>query len=241
MPPNSQKVFEVGLPFEPTMNLVKQVLQEIPAPIHEVDEQKGILLAKKGPSVKSWGENIRVQVEQIPDMGCRIRVESESALATTLVDWGVNDDNVATFERRLAYHLSQLSQPPPQPSDSPAPQGVAHAPQTSPAAPYAAQPNQPPYAYPPRPLKDRSIALILEILPGLFGFLGLGWIYGGNTNTGLVWLVSVLVWDFIAFFIVVLTAGFGCFCTVPVNLTLIAISVSSLNTYTKQHPELFGP
>lgn len=88
--------------------------------------------------------------------------------------------------------------------------------------------------------KDRSIALILEILPGLFGFLGFGWIYSGNTNTGITWLVGVLVWDFVALFLSVITAGLGCFLTVPVNLVLVAVSASSLNTYTKEHPELFG-
>lgn len=96
-------------------------------------------------------------------------------------------------------------------------------------------------SYAVRPPKDRSIALILEILPGLFGLLGFGWIYSENINTGIMWLVSVLVWDAIAIFISVLTGGFGCFCTLPINVALIAISASSLNSYTKQHPELFGP
>jgi hypothetical protein len=91
-----------------------------------------------------------------------------------------------------------------------------------------------------RPLKDRSIALILEILPGLFGLFGFGWIYSGNTNTGILWLVGVLVWDFFAFFLVSLTAGFGCLLTLPVNIILVVVSATSLNTYTKQHPELFG-
>ncbi len=91
-----------------------------------------------------------------------------------------------------------------------------------------------------RPAKDRSIALILEILPGLFGFLGFGWIYSGNTNTGIGWLVGFFVWDVIAIVIIAATAGFGCFVTVPVSLAIVALSASSLNTYTKQHPELFG-
>jgi len=91
-----------------------------------------------------------------------------------------------------------------------------------------------------RPLKDRSIALILEILPGLFGFLGFGWIYSGNTNTGVMWLVGLLVWDVIALIIVAATAGFGLCLTIPANIVLVAISASSLSTYTKQHPELFG-
>jgi hypothetical protein len=91
-----------------------------------------------------------------------------------------------------------------------------------------------------RPAKDRSIAIILEILPGLFGFLGFGWIYSGNTSKGVGWLVSVLIWDFLAFFIVALTGGLGCFFTVPVNLVLVAVSASSLNSYVREHPELFG-
>jgi hypothetical protein len=49
--------------------------------------------------------------------------------------------------------------------------------------------------YPPRPLKDRSIAIILEILPGLFGILGIGWIYSGKTGTGLAWLIGYLIWS----------------------------------------------
>ena len=88
--------------------------------------------------------------------------------------------------------------------------------------------------------KDRSLGLILEILPGLFGFLGFGWIYSGETNKGITWLVSVLVWDFAAVFIVAFTAGFGLCVTIPVNIVLVAVSASSLNTHMQQHPELFG-
>jgi len=91
-----------------------------------------------------------------------------------------------------------------------------------------------------RPLKDRGIALILEILPGLFGLLGLGWIYSGNTKKGVTWLVVVLVWDMFALSIVAATAGFGLCFTIPANITMVAISALSLSTYTKQHPELFG-
>jgi zinc-ribbon domain len=106
---------------------------------------------------------------------------------------------------------------------------------------YAPFPGYPPYpAYVPRPPKDRSIALILEILPGLFGFIGFGWMYSGNTTAGLIWLISVLIWDFIGVGIVLLTGGLACFCTVPANLVLIAASASFLNSYTHQHPELFG-
>lgn len=48
------------------------------------------------------------------------------------------------------------------------------------------QPQGPPQHYAPRPPKDRSIAIILEILPGLFGILGIGWIYAENTAVGIL-------------------------------------------------------
>ena len=88
--------------------------------------------------------------------------------------------------------------------------------------------------------KDRSLPLIFEILPGLFGFLGFGWIYAGETNKGITWLISVFVWDIVAVFIVALTAGFGASLTIPINIVLVAVSASSLNTHVLQHPELFS-
>lgn len=102
------------------------------------------------------------------------------------------------------------------------------------------QPTSPPLGYAPRPPKDKSIALILEILPGLFGFLGFGWIYSNQTTTGVVWLVSMFIWTIIAVIILIITAGFGCFCTLPVSITMIIISAASLNSHIKKHPELFG-
>ena len=93
----------------------------------------------------------------------------------------------------------------------------------------------------PRPLKDRSIALILEILPAFFGIFGIGWIYAGNLAVGILLLAGVLVWDVIAVVINILSGGLGCFCTLPVAIVLIAVSAVSLHSYTKTHPEIFGP
>jgi hypothetical protein len=104
--------------------------------------------------------------------------------------------------------------------------------------PYYPQPY--PSYYAPRPPKDRSIALILEILPGLFGFLGFGWIFSGNTNTGIAWLIGFLVWDVMAIIIVALTAGFGALCTLPISLVLIVVSATNLNNYARQNPQIFG-
>jgi hypothetical protein len=135
---------------------------------------------------------------------------------------------------RPAPSVAQPVPPPAAPAGAPSPGSVY--------APYPGvtqQPYQPP-AYAPRPPKDKSIALILELLPGLFGFLGFGWIYSGDTQTGIMWLVGYLIWAVAAVIIDIVTGGFGCICTLPINIAIIAVSVSNLNKYIKSHPEIFG-
>jgi hypothetical protein len=89
------------------------------------------------------------------------------------------------------------------------------------------------------PLKNRSNALVLEILLGLFGLFGIGWMYSGNTTVGILLLTGVMIWNCIALSSIILTGGFACICTIPVNLILVAISATLLNSYIKRHPELF--
>jgi hypothetical protein len=98
-----------------------------------------------------------------------------------------------------------------------------------------------PQAYGGQGLKSKSTALILEILPGLFGFLGFGWIYAGNTTTGVIWLICFFVWDIIAGVLAAFTVAISLCFTLPVNLILLAISAFTLNNYVKNHPELFNP
>jgi hypothetical protein len=112
-------------------------------------------------------------------------------------------------------------------------------PAVRPPAPAPDHPRPGTTSYPPRPQKDKGVALILEILPGLFGILGLGWIYSGNTVVGVAWLVGMLVWDFIAVLVLIFSGGLGCLCTIPINLVAVAVSAFFLNNYISQHDELF--
>ncbi len=107
-----------------------------------------------------------------------------------------------------------------------------------PAAGYGQVYNAPTYS---TGTKDKSVALILEILPGLFGFLGIGWLYSGQTGTGLAWLIGYFIFMVVAITIDVLTVGVGCFCTVPLNIACVALSAYNLNKFTSQHPELYKP
>lgn len=107
-------------------------------------------------------------------------------------------------------------------------------------APPAFTYSAPPTSAAPAARKDKSIALILEILPGLFGFLGFGWIYIGQTSTGLIWLIGYLVWMVFAVIINVITGGIACLCTVPIGIVALAVSAYFLNENMKKRPELFG-
>lgn len=90
---------------------------------------------------------------------------------------------------------------------------------------------------------DKGIALVLEILPAIFGVFGIGWIYSGRTNTGFILLISglLLIWGgYAAIFIgstalAALTLGVGALgycliCFVPFVQFLAAVgSAIALN------------
>jgi hypothetical protein len=82
--------------------------------------------------------------------------------------------------------------------------------------------------------------MVLEILPGLFGIFGIGWIYSENTGLGTILLIGGIFWFLIIIAAAVITATAACFCTVPLSLVGTAISSFFLYQYTKQHPEIFG-
>ncbi len=166
---------------------------------------------------------------------------------TTCPACGSSNPENAAFCQHCGANLSgQPTNPTASSFDTPAesliPPAQPVAPQQPPApqAPYAQQINYGAYPPSPRPLKDRSIALILEILPGLFGFYGIGRIYSGDTQTGILWLAGGLAWAFIAGLVSVFTGGIACFCTIPLNLAAVATATYLLNQYTKNHPEIFG-
>ncbi len=88
--------------------------------------------------------------------------------------------------------------------------------------------------------KDLGLALILEILPALVGFFGIGWIYSGNVTVGVVLLIAMLLWEGLGLVVALFTVGIGCLCLIPINLVVIAVSAFLLHSYARQHPELFA-
>jgi hypothetical protein len=90
-----------------------------------------------------------------------------------------------------------------------------------------------------KPLKEKSNALILEVLLGLFGISGIGWLYAGQNGMGLAWLIGMLVWMGISVVVGIFTVGFGCICTVPINLLIVGASAMMLNQHMQNHPDQF--
>jgi TM2 domain-containing membrane protein YozV len=128
-----------------------------------------------------------------------------------------------------------------QPTHFPAspPQPPQHAPSPWPAQ----QPQQQEVSYPvyDRPPKQRSTAMLLEIGPGLFGLLGFGWIYSGRTGTGIIVLVVNISINLFFLLLSALTFGLSIIIALPVQIIAIIISAVTLNGYTKQRTDLFGP
>jgi len=104
------------------------------------------------------------------------------------------------------------------------------------AAPSNYPPAGVPYAASPwQPTKDKAIAYILEIL-----LLGLGWIYAGETGTGIAILVGwIVVGLMIGIPVDLATGGLGCLCTVPLAIVAYALSLTQLSKYMNARPRVF--
>jgi len=70
------------------------------------DTQNLAISLKGGINWDSWGENITIKIQRDTNETTKIIVSSESAVPTTLIDWGRNQKNV---ERIAEYIYSAFS------------------------------------------------------------------------------------------------------------------------------------
>jgi len=97
------------------------------------------------------------------------------------------------------------------------------------AAPFAT-----PFA--PAAMPDPNTAFVLEFVLGLFGFLGIGWLYGGRTVQGIVMLAGW--WLFVASGIggSLLSGGLGCCLWLPVHFVAPLISALVVKNELERNP-----
>ena len=112
------------------------------------------------------------------------------------------------------------------PGGPPAP--AAYVSPTPPPAYQAGAPAPPPYVPPAvtpgaatAQQRDPQTAMILEVIAGLFGFLGIGHFYAGRTNTGLALLIGW--WVFLGVEVMLMAVLIGCL-LLPLNVIVPIVS-----------------
>ncbi len=80
--------------------------------------------------------------------------------------------------------------------------------------------------------KDPDTAFLIELVGGFFGLLGLGYMYVGRTEEGVIRLIAWIIYNVVAWVIIALlsTLVIGCFC-IPVQL-IIQVGVSIWSAIT---------
>ena len=201
---------------------------------HATIKQDGdaVILADSGSTNGTYVNEARIDAPVRLKLGDQIRigdtvfrVDADSGKAS------VGDD---------ATEMDVKFPPPPRPAAPPPmpapPMPAAPPPPSAMVAPPPGYPVYPGYA---PSLKDRSLVYILEILPGLVGFLGFGWIYAGQTSTGILFLAGNIMYLCIAGFITALTGGIALLCFWPLEVGVLIVSTILLSNHVNQHPELF--
>jgi len=69
----------------------------------ERNEGEGLLRAKAGRSLYSWGENIVIHVQEVQDHRHKVTITSAPAVKTTVIDYGKNLDNVNRIVQFLQH------------------------------------------------------------------------------------------------------------------------------------------
>jgi hypothetical protein len=125
---------------------------------------------------------------------------------------------------------------------------AAIASQVAPTAPPASAPDvAPAAAYPPMagytpvqpmvaPKRNGGAAIVVEVIAGLFGFFGVGWLMSGFTTTGLFLLIGGIIWLVVGFLLSVVSlvaGGFGFPCMVVVDVIVAIVSAVVLNNRLK--------
>jgi hypothetical protein len=79
-----------------------------------------------------------------------------------------------------------------------------------------------------------STPVIIEVIGGLFGFYGIGWLVGGYAATGILLLVGSLLLAGLWALVAIATVGVGLFCIVPIDLVILLGSALTLNSRLKR-------
>jgi hypothetical protein len=136
----------------------------------------------------------------------------------------------------------------------PPPPGISNVPNPPPPPPWQALPQQPaqPYYTPPSPAAtpyqqgnygyqpqfgpNPNTAYLAELLGGLFGFFGIGYMYAGKTGEGVIRLIVGIVCNIIVGISAALTVGICAFIALPVYIVVAVVSAGAIkNSLLRQY------
>lgn len=89
------------------------------------------------------------------------------------------------------------------------------------------------YSKPQATSSDDTIAMLVEIVFGLFGMLGLGWLYAGNLAVGIAAFVGFYILVMVELVLVTGTLGLAACLIVPVNLVAVIFSGFKVRDYVR--------
>ena len=78
-----------------------------------------------------------------------------------------------------------------------------------------------------------TIAMIIEIIFGLFGILGMGWLYASNLSLAIAAFIGFAILVFIEAAIVGATLGFALCIIIPFNLAVAVVSGLRVRDYVR--------
>ncbi len=84
--------------------------------------------------------------------------------------------------------------------------------------------------------KDPNTAFLIEFVGGFFGLLGLGYLYIGRTNDGVLRLIGWIIYNVVAYIVIVILLSLVVgLCCVPVQLVIqVGVPLWSANELKKQ-------
>jgi hypothetical protein len=67
----------------------------------DLDREKGTVFAKLGISGRSWGQYLRIDVEQIGDADCSVECQTWPVVEPTAMDWGAGRLTLDRFAKKF--------------------------------------------------------------------------------------------------------------------------------------------
>jgi len=87
-------------PFDTVWNMVPKAINELGLKVASQNRQEGCILAAKGITAFSYGENVAVFVEKVDDKRTKVEVVSKKAMGTNIFAWN--------WEKPILDKLSEM-------------------------------------------------------------------------------------------------------------------------------------